>query len=103
LAGGNRYGYDALRRAARSGDPRTYWLAQRDFLGDARHRDAVSPSLLARCYVQLGEMDSALVLLQRALEQHDSNVHDLVRESALAPLRSDPRGMALLRKYGFER
>ncbi len=102
LVGNDLHGYDALMRAAREPDPRTYWRQSLIFLSDAAHRSAVLPSLLAEVHAQLGENAPALALLDRAFRERDGPLLDVIRESLLDPLRSDPRFADLLRGYGLE-
>jgi len=102
LVGNDLHGYDALMRAAREPDPRTYWRQNLIFLSDAAHRSAVLPSLLAESHAQLGETGPALALLERAFRERDGPLLDVIRDSGLDPLRNDPRFADLLRGYGLE-
>jgi TolB-like protein/Flp pilus assembly protein TadD len=96
------HGYDALEQAARTGDARRFWRQWIAFSRDSTHRSFVFPSQLAECHAQLGESDRALALLEEAFIERDPIVTDMIREWSLDPIRSDPRFVALLRKYGLE-
>lgn len=61
----------------------------------------VSPVWIAVIYCSLGEKDSALKWLNKAIEQRDANVVDLPTLPGLELLRADPRFTDLLRKVGL--
>ena len=67
------------------------------------HRDYVSPAEIARAYTALGEKDRAFEWLERACDDHDSEVMLVVTNREFAGLRSDPRYSALLQKLGLTR
>jgi tetratricopeptide (TPR) repeat protein len=56
---------------------------------------------LAEVYTALGERDRALTLLERAVDQHDALVVDLLVRPRLDPLRNEPRFQALMRRLAF--
>jgi hypothetical protein len=64
-------------------------------------REYVSPYVLARAYVGLGQNEEALTWLQKGLEVYDGDMHQLKVDPALDPLRSDPRFQDLLRRMNF--
>ena len=51
----------------------------------------VAPYLIARIYVGLGKSGRALEMLEKAYQERDSHLVDLLYDPALDPLRSDPR------------
>ena len=65
-------------------------LAGRDFRYEA-----------ARVFAMLGRPDDAFRLLAHAADQRDERLAVLVQDPWLAPLRSDPRFAALLRRMGL--
>ncbi|HTG49823.1 MAG TPA: tetratricopeptide repeat protein, partial [Gemmatimonadales bacterium] len=61
----------------------------------------VSPLDLATVRLGLGDTDSALALLSRAVQAHDGGLHFLAVDPRYEPLRRDPRFQCLLRRIGF--
>jgi TolB-like protein/Tfp pilus assembly protein PilF len=55
---------------------------------------------IAAAHVQLGELDSAMIVLEEAYSNHASELDGLLLDPAFDALRSDPRFAALLRKLG---
>ena len=55
----------------------------------------VSPALVALLHVGLGQRDSAMHHLERALRRRDPDLQGLIGAPMLAPLRADPRFAAL--------
>ncbi len=64
-------------------------------------QEYVSPVAFARIFVGLGETDQALNLLEKAYADRDVRLVMLKVESAWAPLRSNTRFQALLRRMNF--
>ena len=80
---------------------RTDSLARRQLLA-ALGRHAVADNYLAaRIYAQIGERDSALARLDRAVAEHNEALEEIKLEPPLLPLHSDPRFAALLRRVGL--
>ena len=71
----------------------------RDLTSDAATRH-VSPCLAAQVHTALGEPDLAIAALQRAAEERDPEIVFIGVRPAYAPLRSDPRFVALREKIG---
>jgi TolB-like protein/Tfp pilus assembly protein PilF len=68
-------------------------------LMDRRSKRYVSPANIAVLHVGLGDTVEAFAWLRRAAEIHDPFlVYNFVVEPLLAPLRRDPRGVAILRE-----
>ena len=61
----------------------------------------VSPLDLATVRLGLGDTDSALALLSRAVQAHDGGLHFLAVDPRYEPLHRDPRFQCLLRRIGF--
>jgi TolB-like protein/DNA-binding winged helix-turn-helix (wHTH) protein/tetratricopeptide (TPR) repeat protein len=61
----------------------------------------VSPYLIARIHVALGDADAAFRALTRALAEHDAKLVLLDVDPSLDPLRSDRRFAALRTRVGF--
>ena len=61
----------------------------------------VSPLDLATIRLGLGDTDSALALLSRAVQAHDGALHFLAVDPRYEPLHRDPRFQCLLRRIGF--
>jgi len=77
----------------------------RRLLADVRARAAgarVSAADVGLAYLALGERDSALVWLRRALDEHDTELQAFVRAPMLDPLRGDPRFAEVLRAMNLE-
>lgn len=73
-------------------------LAQLDRLS---HSTYVPPYFFASIYAALGQRNDAFSWLNRAFNQRDSYLAWLKVDSAVDPLRSDPRFVSLLREVGF--
>ena len=71
----------------------------RDLTSGAATRH-VSPCLAAQVHAALGEPDLALAALERAAEERDPEIVFIGVRPAYAPLRSDPRFVALREKIG---
>jgi tetratricopeptide (TPR) repeat protein len=67
-----------------------------------RSDDYFSPTWLAILYGAIGELDRALALLDAALEERDSFLIAAKADPMFAPLRSDPRYAALVRRMGLD-
>lgn len=61
----------------------------------------MSPSLIVVVYVALGDIDKAFAWLDAADKAHDPITVRLKSDSRFAPLRSDPRFDALVRRIGI--
>ncbi|HVH66923.1 MAG TPA: protein kinase [Gemmatimonadales bacterium] len=66
-----------------------------------REHGYVSPYDVALVYAGLGDKDKALDWLQRAYQERSSLLVFALREPRLAPLRSEPRFVALMREYAL--
>jgi hypothetical protein len=62
----------------------------------------VPPTTLAMGYIGLGEWDSALEWLDRAIEARDPIIMPIKTFPFLDPLRGEPRFLDLLRKMHLE-
>ena len=62
----------------------------------------VDSELRARIYVGLGEVDSAIALLQQAVREKSDQMVYLALEPEWDPLRADPRFQAILREIGLD-
>jgi tetratricopeptide (TPR) repeat protein len=66
-------------------------------------RTYVSPMALAYFYILLGEMDKAFDWVEKAVDEHDGMIMNVLASRIFAdPLRSHPRYHALLRKMNLE-
>jgi len=70
-------------------------------LTELSKRRYVSPYRVAQAYAALGEFDQAFALLEKAYEEHASELVALKVEPENDPLRSDPRFQDLLRRMNF--
>lgn len=66
-----------------------------------RH-EYVSPEVLARLYVILGEYDAALLKLEQAYKMHVDTLNNIYAEPVYDRLRSNPRFQSLLRTMRFD-
>lgn len=66
----------------------------------SRHR-YVSPAVLAARYAQLGRMEEAFGLLERAYQERDPGLVNIKTNPLYRNLRSDPRFGALVRRMGL--
>jgi eukaryotic-like serine/threonine-protein kinase len=64
-------------------------------------KEYVSPGELAALYTALGERELAFALLEKAYEEHDSQLQYLGVSPAFDGLRADPRFQDLLRRIGI--
>jgi tetratricopeptide (TPR) repeat protein len=77
----------------------------RRLLADVRARAAgahVSATDVGLVHLALGERDSAIVWIRRALREHDSELQAFMRAPMLDPLRGDPRFAEVLRAMNLE-
>jgi len=58
---------------------------------------------IASLYVRLDETEKAIDYLEKAYEEHDYDLDDLLVNDVFNKLRSDPRFTALLKKMGLEK
>ncbi len=70
-------------------------------LQELEQRIYVPPSAFARIYKYLGEIDRALDLCEKAIDERDSWIFHLGVDPGWDPLRSHPRYHALLRKMNL--
>jgi eukaryotic-like serine/threonine-protein kinase len=63
----------------------------------------VSPFAMAQPYLRLGQYDRAFEWLERAFEERSNGMVYLAVEPVLAPVRSDPRYLDLLKRVGLAR
>jgi TolB-like protein/DNA-binding winged helix-turn-helix (wHTH) protein/lipopolysaccharide biosynthesis regulator YciM len=61
----------------------------------------VSPYMIARIYAGLGTNDRAFDMLEKAYQQRDSHIVDLLYDPALDAIRSDARYLNLLGRLGL--
>ena len=61
------------------------------------------PSSLAAVHVALGQVEPALDALDRAFQTRDTRLTFLKDDARLAPLREEPRFVALMRKLKLDR
>jgi len=88
----------AYAAAGRTAEARTIL----DNMLKARAQGEISADRIALIYVGLGDKDKAFEWLGKALEERAYDMVMLKVEPRFAPLRSDPRFKALLRRMGFE-
>lgn len=68
---------------------------------ESRERSAhVSPYTLAALHADLGDQESALAELARALEERDSMLVSAEMDPAFDPIRSDPRFLSIIERVG---
>lgn len=72
-------------------------------LSDPAAHSYLPPFHMAVAYVGLGDSDEAFRWLDRAYEEHASYMDSLQAMPYFAPLRTDPRWDALLRRMGLSR
>jgi eukaryotic-like serine/threonine-protein kinase len=89
---GHVYGTNGQRREA---------LRLLDELETRSKTRYVSPLDLATIRLGLGDTDSALALLSRAVQAHDGGLVFLAVDPRYQPVRRDPRFQCLLRRIGF--
>jgi tetratricopeptide (TPR) repeat protein len=88
----------AMRKAYAARGPAGYWQAAVDFaLADARSRPA-DPVTMAFLYSQLGDRARAIDYLERAYDEHNSDVPFINVQPGFDPLRGEPRFQALVRR-----
>ena len=92
---------DALRAAVDSAGKRGYWSKRLETALAQADSGYLAPSILAECYAQRGDLERSFQSLKRAIVEHDPYWPLLLRDWALAPLRSDPRYAALMRENGL--
>ncbi len=89
-----------LTNAAASG-AEDYWRWTLDFLTEKSKQKHVSPRRIAVIHGELGEMDQAFELLERAYEERDGVLVFLNEAPFFDPLRDDPRFQDLLRRMNL--
>ena len=70
-------------------------------LKELSQRKYVSPMLLARVYVSLGDRDHAFESLEQGYQGRDYNLPFLHVDPSFEDLRSDPRFSVLVRRIGL--
>ena len=68
---------------------------------EATPADRRSPSVLARAFAALGEVDSAFTAINLALEARDSGILDIGVDPTFRVLRSDARYADVLLRLGL--
>ena len=91
---------DIVRAYAATGN-RKDALRLLDKLRQQSQREYISPYIIARAYVAVGENEEALVWLQKGFDEHSGGMDRMKVEPDLDPLRSDPRFQDLLRRMNF--
>ena len=61
----------------------------------------VPPMSIANIYAELGEIDKAFEWMEKAYQEHDTQIAMLKTRAEFEKLRSDPRGKVLLEKIGL--
>jgi len=56
---------------------------------------------IALCYAQLGELNRAILALEKGYRRRDMSLGDIGGNPILRPLRADPRFQDLLRRMNF--
>ncbi len=74
-------------------------LAKLEHIADTQY---FSGEDIASVYVALGDHDSAFTWLERARDEHSGPLHAVAVRPAFAPLRSDPRFPAFLKRIGLD-
>ncbi|MGA8026435.1 MAG: winged helix-turn-helix domain-containing protein [Bryobacteraceae bacterium] len=92
-----------LRRAVAAQGPRGYWETELHLLaGEQQPPEAYSrPFGLAIVYAHLGQTDKALVNLEIAYRERDTQITELAVEPQFDALRTDPRFADLERRIGI--
>jgi len=118
LSGAAAEGITELEHAARVAPDEAGWTAQlgqayarvgrpqdaraiQSRLADLASRQYVSPYLHAYVHVGLGELDRAMDWLERAYAERTGSLYGIKTSFLLAPLRSEPRFQALLKKLNL--
>jgi tetratricopeptide (TPR) repeat protein len=92
--------YDQQRAALKSGSPRAFWETVL-----AQLRQSSSPDLyeMARVCARLNQTNEVFALLERAYQEHNGSMVDLLLDDCWDPLREHPRFKDLVRRMGFGR
>ena len=67
-----------------------------------QHSPNLPPYIVATFYVELGEKDKALAILNQMYEDHNYDLVMIKVDPRLDPLRDDPRFIDLMRRMNFE-
>ena len=67
-----------------------------------RDPEAISAISFATLYAQLGQVEQALTVLERALEERDPTLPSIKDDPGLDPLRGQPRFEAILRRINLQ-
>ena len=70
-------------------------------LGSANAGEIELNYFISHYYSQSGDFDEAFKWLEEAYEKHEVDMIWLKRQPSLAPIRSDPRYLDLVRRVGF--
>ena len=87
----------AQARSGNAADARKNLAALEEFV----KQDIVAPLSLARIHLALGEKEQALERLRLSVTRHDTECLYFKVDPRLAPLRTEPRFIALLKEIGF--
>ena len=90
---GNAYARAGMKAEARN--------CLRELKEDLKKNNSVGMYEVALIYAGLGEKDQAIQWLNKAYERRDKGLTFMQEDPPLAPLRSDPRFQALVRRMNF--
>lgn len=94
------YSAELGRTYALSGDLPRAQSTLNELLQSAQHR-YVSPYSIARVYAALKNRDEALLWLNKAIQERNSELIFVQVEPDFAPLHSDPRFIEMIKQMGF--
>ena len=93
---------DALERALATEGPSGYWRLRAESEEAQRsQKHPASPVNLARSYTFLGQTDRALDWLGQGVEERDGYIVYMKHEPTFAPMRDNPRFIALVQAAGI--
>jgi len=105
VADAERFGrrLDIAYTYARAGRREDALTALRELEAESRHGEWVYPAHMAYIYAALGNADAAFTWLERSFASRDPDLIFIATAPELAPIRGDPRLVALARKVGVLR